>query len=253
MKKLCLPKILLLIATIFLICIGVSFQKYPNDENSLSFLESDKNCNNALECYLEAIDTVKKMKTELLEMKEDLQKKFDQKEADLIKKYDEEKTKHETFVKQLKEQYQSDIRKYERKVTSFPKRVLIKTKENLCITFVKNMDDLFLKECNDDDNNQKWIIDPTVDMQDYLLNGAYRPTVWYTVHIFNINSSGFTYMSVTENYSNPIQAQTSSGKRNNMWTLNAVNYSNFDNLFTIMATNNNSPSGYLMKTKENKL
>lgn len=102
MKKLCLTKMLLLVATIFLICIGVSFQKNPNEENSLSFLESDKNCNNAVECYLEAIDTVKKMKTELFDMKEDLQKKFDQKEADLIKKYDEENTKHETFVKQLK-------------------------------------------------------------------------------------------------------------------------------------------------------
>jgi hypothetical protein len=94
----------------------------------------------------------------------------------------------------LKEQYNSDKRKYESKVTSFPKRVLFKTKENLCITFVKAQGDLILKECNLEDNNQKWIIEPFVDMTNEGLNAMWRPTLWTQVQISNINQNGISYM-----------------------------------------------------------
>ena len=162
----------------FVTFVQKSYQKFIENEKPMLFLQSEKRCNNALECYLEAIETVQKMKIELTEMKEDLQKKFDQKEAEMIKRYEAKEKEHGDMIKLLKEQNHSDIQKYERKITSFPKRVIIKTKENLCITFVTEEGDLILKDCNDEDYNQKWIIEPYVNTHPYLKYNDLSYLMW---------------------------------------------------------------------------
>jgi len=240
-----------LVVITFVTFVQKSYQKFIENDKPMLFLQSEKRCNNALECYLEAIETVQKMKIELTEMKEDLQKKFDQKEAEMIKRYEVKEKEHEDMIKLLKEQNHSDIQKYERKITSFPKRIIIKNEENLCITFVTEEGDLILKDCNDEDYNQKWMIEPYVNTHVYLKYGDLSPILWgsYMFSICNLNKyGGFSYMS---EYLNPrITARRLNGKVNPIgWRLDIVNFDNFDNKYKIWSSSN----GCLMKTNENKI
>lgn len=91
-------------------------------------------------------------------------------------------------------------------------------------------------------------------MQEYLINGPFRPTRWDIVHFFHIDHRNDCYMTESfKDFHDPINAECATGRQNNMWWLKVVNYSNFDNLFTLCTLNNNTSHGCLMKTKENKL
>jgi len=251
MKSANFHKYFLFLLYVFILNLSTSYQKHYNydNEKSITFLANEKRCSYPLECYLDAINMVQKMKMELDEMKTDLIKK----EEELLKRYEKTNSENEKLFSKFKDECESRTQRLDQKVSFFPKRVIIKTKENLCFTFVQKKDntegDLILKECSENDINQKWNVEPFVDMRKFN-NGEnnWKPINWNHVRISSRFSS---FVVVADDESNPIQILSFSLNELHSWVF--INYTTFDNKFKICTGYNNRKNVCIRKTKENRL